>query len=107
MALGCGGAFVAVSGLAGRVTELDLSGSGLSVRYAGRKAFSTTWREVLALRSPRTPLAGWRIETARGRRTLMPSDIFGNEALLLVCVAWAELEFDRRGNWRRTEVRKR
>ena len=107
LALASGGAFVALSGLAGRVTELELSRGGLSIRYAGRKAFAATWREVLALRSPRTPLAGWRIETARGRRTLMPSDIFGNEALLRSLVAWAELEFEGRGNWRRTGLRER
>jgi hypothetical protein len=101
------GVFIAVSGLAGRVTELDLSESGLSIRYAGRTTFSSSWREVLALRSPRTPLAGWRLETACGRRTLMPSDIVGNEALLVLFVAWAGLEFDGRRSWRRTGVRKR
>lgn len=93
------GAAAAAAGTIGRVTSLRAGPSGLDVGYRGRAAFRPSWSEVTALRAPRWPLGGWRVDTARGARTLMPSDLLGHEHLLATVVARGGLRFDGHRSW--------
>ena len=91
---------VAAAGVWARVSEIDVEESGLAVLYAGKRAFRMPWAECRALRPPRWPLGGWRLEAEGGTRVLMPSDLLGNEDLLDLVVLSVGLSFDGRA-WRR------
>ena len=92
-------AFVAAAGFAGRVTRLRLDHTGLIVHYAWRPSFELRWHDVAAVVPPRWPLGGWTMTNQIGRRVLMPSDLWGQEAILEVFVARAGLRFAERA-WR-------
>jgi hypothetical protein len=79
---GLAGAFVFLSGLRLRVTALQVSPTGVTVWYPGRRTFFVGWEPGLSVRAPKTPLGGWRIESSSGARTLMPSDLLGREEVL-------------------------
>jgi hypothetical protein len=94
------GTFVAVAGLAARVSGLDVTDVGLTVHYAARRPFSLSWTECLELRAPRTPLGGWRVTGSVRSITLMPSDVLGLEWVLREIVVRAALSYDG-GAWSR------
>jgi len=96
LALLAGGGFIVLAGFWARVTAIEGSPAGLSIRYARRRAFTATWPECRALRPPSTPLGGWRIECVRSARTLMPSDLWRHEHVLDSIVRAAGLRFDGR-----------
>jgi hypothetical protein len=93
------GVLVAVTGWWARVIGMSADGSGFTIRYRRSPDFSVTWDRCLELRPPRTPFAGWRVVGSNGMRTLMPSDLLGNEGFLVVLIERAGLRFDGRG-WR-------
>jgi hypothetical protein len=91
------GTFIAIAGSVARVTEMLAGDEGLHVHFAARSPFRARWGEIHELRSPRTPVGGWRLAAADGTRTtLMPSDLFGHEELLAEVVARSGLSFDGR-----------
>jgi hypothetical protein len=91
------GLFIAVAGSVARVTGFRARDDGLVVVFARRPPFRAPWAEVLSLKPPASPLGGWRVADARGARsTLMPSDLFGHEDLLVLIVRRAGLRFDGR-----------
>jgi hypothetical protein len=93
---GLWGAVVAVSGVRSRVTGLSVDRDGFVVRYASRGPFSMAWNDWVTLRPPRWPLGGWVLVGRAGRRTLMPSDLWGQEQSLGSIVGFAGLRFDGR-----------
>ncbi len=98
------GAFISVTGFFARVTSIELSPDGLTIRYRRIPAFTLRWHECLTLRPPLTPVGGWRLEAATGRKTLMPSDLWGHERVLDAVVANAHLHYS--GNaWRRKDAK--
>lgn len=88
------GAFVSVTGLAGRVRMLGAGDAGLVVRYVGRPALHVPWAALGELRAPMTPLGGWRLIHEGRRRSLMPSDLLGNEWVLIEAIRAAGLTFE-------------
>lgn len=88
-----GGAFVAFAGFRSRVTRIETCPRGVTVAYALKRSFHLSWRDLVALRPPGTPVSGWRLLGRRGARTLMPSDLWGHEDLLRSAVAAAGLDF--------------
>jgi hypothetical protein len=80
------GAFVAVTGLAGRVRMIGIEGTGLVIRYAARPSVRLPWAAVSGIRAPRTPLGGWRLIRIGRSHSLMPSDLLGNEWLLVEAI---------------------
>jgi hypothetical protein len=93
--LATAGVTVAISGLSGRVTAIQTRPQGLVVRYAQRGPFALPWGQCEAVRPPRWPLGGWKIERADGAtRVLMPSDLRGLEWVLAACIDGAGLRFD-------------
>jgi hypothetical protein len=98
LALIAAGGLVAITGWFGRVSGFELSPNALTVRYVARRPFDMAWADCRALRPPRAPPSGWRIETPAGARTLMPSDVLGREALLELIVRRAGMRYEgRRG----------
>ena len=98
--MAAGGLLVAVSGFAGRVGTVEVNADALWVRHAARRPFALSWSEVRMLRAPRWPLGGWCVIGARGRRTLMPSDLLGHEWVLGAVIDRAGLRFVG-GEWTR------
>jgi hypothetical protein len=92
-----GGAIV-VSGVWSRVTSLVVDRAGIVVRYAARTPFAVDWANLRSLRPPRWPLGGWVLVGHGTRRTLMPSDVLGQERLLASIVGFAGFVFDGQ-NW--------
>ncbi|HYT30145.1 MAG TPA: hypothetical protein VEN82_05160 [Actinomycetota bacterium] len=90
------GGLIAVTGIAGRVVGIEVRDQALTIRYAARPAFVLPWSELHRLRPPATALGGWRLASARGARTLMPSDLLGNEGVLGSAILRAGLAFDGR-----------
>jgi hypothetical protein len=90
------GTAIAVSGIRSRVTGLAVRRDGLVVRYAARAPFAIAWTDCVALRPPRWPLAGWGLVGCGAHRTLMPSDVLGQEAGLESIVGFADFVFDGR-----------
>jgi hypothetical protein len=89
---------VAFSGFTARVGSLDVAGGGLTVRYAARRPFEVSWSDLRELRPPRWPLGGWRLIGEAGSRTLMPSDLLGQEWVLHAIIDRAGLRFGE-GAW--------
>ena len=87
-----------MSGVRSRVTGLAVGPDALVVSYAARPPFAIAWSDFVALRPPRWPLAGWGLVGAGTRRTLMPSDVLGQERALESIVGFADFVFDGR-NW--------
>jgi hypothetical protein len=96
LALMVGGAFVVLTGARGRVTSIEADGEALTIRSARGRPFALAWADVVVLRPPRTPLGGWRVQGKTGARTLMPSDLWGSEAVLALVTRSAGLRFDGR-----------
>ena len=96
--LALGGALVAVSGFTARVASLDVAGGGLTVRYTARPPFKVSWSDLRELRPPRWPLGGWRLIGEARSRTLMPSDLLGQEGVLDAMIDRAGLRFGE-GAW--------
>jgi hypothetical protein len=90
------GVWILAAGLLSRVTGLEVTHSGLVVCYGLRHPFRLTWVQCRSLRPPRWPMGGWRLGTEQESRTLMPSDVLGNEWMLDHLVRCAELSFDGR-----------
>ncbi len=88
------GGVACVSGIRSRVTSLRVDHEGFDVRYAGRRPFAPAWGDVVALRPPRWPLGGWVLVGRMERRTLMPSDVLGQEQSLESIVGFAGLRFE-------------
>jgi hypothetical protein len=88
----CGG-FVATTGLAARVRAVGAGRDGLIVRYAARPSFLLPWTECQELRPPGWLLDGWRVAGTCRSRSLMPSDLLGNEWVLATVIASAGLSF--------------
>jgi hypothetical protein len=104
LGLATAGVIIALSGLSGRVTAIDLQHDDLVVHYTGRPSFRVPWREFASIRPPRWPLGGWKIRRADGAaRVLMPSDLLGFEPLMALAVARSNLVFGGRG-WARPEA---
>ncbi len=103
-ALAAAGAFVAAAGVVWRVTRIEWDERHLRVGYAGRGPRIVAWGQLTALRPPRSPLGGWRLETGREGRhagpVLMASDLLGHEAVLAAAILHAGLRFDGR-SWSR------
>jgi hypothetical protein len=97
------GMFIAVSGFAARVVALASTVEGLVIRYAARRPFLVPWSGCVELRPPRTPLGGWRLSTRRGSRTLMPTDVLGQERVLDALIMGSGLVFQGR-SWRAPAV---
>jgi hypothetical protein len=76
------GCFVAVSGFRRRVVAVEVGSDGIAVRHRSGDPFRTRWAEIDELRSPRWPMGGWTIVAGGRRCTLMPSDLWGKEAML-------------------------
>jgi hypothetical protein len=93
------GAFALSTGLARRVTTVRFDASELMVTYATGRSLRLRARDVRAVRPPRTPLSGWRLTGPIERRTLMPSDLLGHEAVLRDVVRAAGLAWNGR-EWR-------
>jgi hypothetical protein len=94
------GVAVAAFGLSGRVTAIGVLRDGMIVHYAGRPSFLVPWAECATIGPPRWALGGWRIERTDGvGRILMPSDLFGLDALGSA-IRHAGLRFDGR-RWTR------
>ena len=100
--LGPAAGFVAATGLALRVTRLEVRADALRVHYAARAARHLEWNRCRALRPPAGPLGAWRIEAGDVAASLMPSDLLGNEPVLAEVARRAGLSFDR-GTWERPE----
>lgn len=98
--LAVGGILVAVSGVIARVTAVEVTPTGLVVRYAARRPFELPWGACRVLRPPRWPLGGWRVMGPAGNRALMPSDLLGSERMLDGIIGGAGLRFAGR-EWRR------
>jgi len=81
-ALAGAGFFVAASGFRRRVVAIEVGGDGVEVRHRWWRPFSAPWAAIEELRSPRWPLGGWTIVAGGRRCTLMPSDLWGKEAVL-------------------------
>jgi hypothetical protein len=96
LCLAVAGLFVLVTGLAWRVRGFRYNGEVLVVRYAMRPSWVVPLGACRELRPPRLPVGGWRVRTADGGRTLMPSDLLGNEWVLTAIVARAGWSFDGR-----------
>jgi hypothetical protein len=95
------GAFVAVTGLRGRVRAIEVRPGGLAIHHAAGASFDLPWDRCARLRPPRAPWGGWLLARDDGaRRTLMPSDLLGKEAVLEAVVVGSGLRFDGRA-WRR------
>jgi hypothetical protein len=93
-ALAVAGLFVVVAGLAWRVRGFDVRQDLLFVRYAARRPWALSWHDCRELRPPRLLMSGWRATTMEGRsRSLMPSDLLGNEWVLAAIVRRAGLSF--------------
>lgn len=90
------GGAVAISGVRSRVTGLSADREGFVVRYAARRPVVFPWGDWLVLRPPRWPLGGWVLVGRTARRTLMPSDVLGQEQALESIVAFAGLRHDGR-----------
>jgi hypothetical protein len=99
-ALALWGAFVLVTGIAGRVTALVVSDDRLVVRRALLPDRAVGAAEIRRVVPPRWPLGAWRIEGGADAVTLMPSDLRGAEAALATVVRRAGLRF-RSGAWLR------
>jgi hypothetical protein len=97
---------IAVGGFAWRVTRVEATATALRIHVAARPPFEATWDDVRTVRPPRTPLDGWRFETAVGARTLMPSDLLHHERVLAVALASSGLRFAGR-RWRHDAGRAR
>jgi hypothetical protein len=97
------GALIAATGIAGRVAALEVRDEGLTIRYERRPPFRLPWPDLRRIRPPATPLGGWRLEGVSGSRTLMPSDLLGNEAVIETGILRAGLAFDGRC-WRAPDV---
>jgi hypothetical protein len=91
-----GGVLITMSGFRARVTRIHADGRGLGIRYARGEPFHLEWQDLVALRRPITPVGGWRIQGRRASRTLMPSDLWSVERVLLFAVDAAGLRFDGR-----------
>ncbi len=85
------GILVIVSGFRDRVMEVAVDDRALLVYRARRSPTRLAWSEVLAVRAPRIPLGGWRVTTGDRSTTLMPSDVLGNEWVLLEVIRRAGL----------------
>ena len=96
-----GAVLAAADGVAERVTAVALSPGELEVRRALVPDQRAPWAGVIELRPPSTPLSRWRIRSAAGAISLMPSDLFGGEDALGEIVRRSELEF-RDGRWQRS-----
>jgi hypothetical protein len=94
------GLFVARSGVRMRVTLIELDVHGILIRYARSPPHAIPWIGFVALRPPRWPMGGWRLDGSAGSRSLMPSDLWRNEEVLDAIVERAGLTFDGRA-WRR------
>ena len=95
------GSFVALAGLWGRVTSIQVGPAGVLVRHAVRRLLSVGWTEgPVSLSPPRTPAGGWRLRGIRGSRAgaiaFMPSDLLQNEAVLGEIIRRAGLRWDGR-----------
>jgi hypothetical protein len=88
-----GGAIVALTGFRSRVRSLGLSEEGLVVGYAHRRAAVVPWSLCRTLVPPRWPGGGWRVAPGP---MLMPSDLWGQEAVLEELIARVGLAFDGR-----------
>jgi hypothetical protein len=75
-------ALVVVSGWRDRVTFFRIGDESLGIERAHRRPVLIPWDSLRWVGPPRTPLGGWRIEGARDRITLMPSDLLGRETVL-------------------------
>src|SRR5205814_390852 len=73
---------------------------GMVIRYARSPPHAVPWAGFVALRPPRWPMGGWRLDASAGSRSLMPSDLWGNEDVLDAIVERAGLTFDGR-SWSR------
>jgi hypothetical protein len=97
------GLLVVVTGWVWRVSGYDSRPNYLVIRCAAAAPWTMAWRDCRELRPPRCFLTGWRMTSSRGgRRSLMPSDVFGNEWVLDAIVQLGGLSFDGR-TWVRTE----
>jgi hypothetical protein len=96
------GTAIAVSGIRSRVTGIAVGPDGLVVGYVARASFAIAWTDCVALRPPLWPLAGWGLVGAGTRRTLMPSDVLGQEGGLESIVGFADFVFDGRDWVRRS-----
>lgn len=94
------GVFVARSGMHMRVTVIELGFHGMVIRYARSPPHPVPWIGLMALGPPRWPMGGWRLDASAGSRSLMPSDLWGNEEVLDAIVERAGLIFDGR-SWSR------
>jgi hypothetical protein len=101
--LGVGGALVAVSGFLARVVSIDVAPDGLIIRYSCRPPSEFLWRDCHRLQAPRWPLGGWRLHGPGFGRTLMPSDLWGHEWVLVAAVVGARLEFRAPAGWSKRE----
>jgi hypothetical protein len=102
VALAASGSIIAWAGWSGRVIALRVRPGGLSVVYRRRRAFDVPWNTLQRVAAPRWPLGGWRLTIRSGatdgdHRTLMPSDVIGNEWVLEAAVSVAQLGYDGRG----------
>lgn len=95
------GAFVGVTGLAGRVRMVEAGDQGLVVHYAGRPPWRVPWTRISGLGAPSTPVGGWRLVADGRSRTLMPSDLLSNEWVLVAVIQAAGLSFTG-GRWERS-----
>jgi hypothetical protein len=99
LALAAVGAWIAAAGLWSRVTALEVDEAGFTIRYARRRAYRLAWKDCRGLAPPRWPLGGWCLRAEDRGRTLMPSDVVGNEDVLRRLVQASGLSFDGR-EWR-------
>jgi hypothetical protein len=93
------GLLIAATGLWARVVGLEIDEAGITVRYARRHPYRLNWKDCRGLAPPRWPLGGWCLRTDDRRRTMMPSDVLGNEDVLRRLVQASRLSFDGR-EWR-------
>jgi len=94
------GTAIAVTRTRSRVSGLAVDDRGVEVRYAGRRPFALAWDDCMGLCPPRWPLGGWVLVGRGTRRTLMPSDVLGQEHALDSIVGFAGMRFDGR-TWAR------
>jgi hypothetical protein len=99
LALVAAGTWIAAAGLWARVAELEVDEAGITVRYSRRQAYRLSWKDCRGLAPPRWPLGGWCLRAHGRGRTLMPSDVLGNEDVLRRLVQASRLSFDGR-EWR-------
>ncbi len=93
-----GGVLVTVSGFMARVVSVEAAPAGVVIRYSRRRPFELPWGDLRMLRPPRWPLGGWRLMGDAGSRTLMPSDLLGQEWVLDAIIDRAGLRFGE-GAW--------